>query len=157
MNPAEEDEINYWHEAPLRVRYAETDKMGVVYHANYLVWFEIGRTEYCRAKGITYRDMEEQDGAFLVVAESYVRYKSPAHYDDHLTIRTRVNEMKKRTLCFEYEIIRPSDGKTIAQGETIHVVTDANSHVISFPDTYQEILLKPFVDEAEPLPDSAPE
>ena len=146
-----------WHEIHLRVRYAETDKMGVVYHANYLIWFEIGRTEYCRAKGITYRDMEEQDGAFLVVAESYVRYKSPAHYDDHLTVRTRINEFKKRTLCFEYDIFRPSDGKTIAQGETIHVVTDAHGRVMSFPETYQEILLKPFVIDSEPLPDSPPE
>jgi acyl-CoA thioester hydrolase len=148
-----------WHEVPLRVRYAETDKMGIVYHANYLIWFEIGRTEYCRAKGITYRDMEEQDGAFLVVAESYVRYKAPAYYDDHLTIRTRVNEMKKRTLCFEYEVFRASDNTTIAQGETIHVVTDSNSRVISFPDTYQEILLKPFsrMGIDEPLPASAPE
>ena len=146
-----------WHEIRLRVRYAETDKMGVVYHANYLIWFEIGRTEYCRAKGITYRDMEEQDGAYLVVAESYVRYKSPAYYDDHLTIRTRVNEMKKRTLVFEYEIYRTSDDTLIAQGETTHVVTDSASRVISFPDSYQEILLKPFVTDLEPLPDSAPE
>jgi acyl-CoA thioester hydrolase len=147
-----------WHEITLRVRYAETDKMGVVYHANYLIWFEIGRTEFCRAKGITYRDMEENDDAFLVVAESYCRYKAPAHYDDHLTIRTRVNEMKKRTLCFEYEIFRPSDSKTIAQGETIHVVTDSKNHVRSFPESYQEILLKPFVRTGiEPLPNAAPE
>jgi acyl-CoA thioester hydrolase len=146
-----------WHEVKVRVRYAETDKMGVVYHANYLIWFEIGRTEYCRAKGITYRDMEEQDGAYLVVAESYVRYKSPAYYDDHLSIRTRVNEMKKRTLVFEYEIIRPSDNALIAQGETTHVVTDAKSHVISFPETYQEVLLRPFVAALDPLPDSPPE
>jgi acyl-CoA thioester hydrolase len=146
-----------WHEVNIRVRYAETDKMGVVYHANYLIWFEIGRTEYCRAKGITYRDMEEHDGAFLVVAESYVRYKSPAYYDDHLTIRTRVHEMKKRTLLFAYEIYRASDNALIAQGETTHVVTDSASRVISFPDTYQEILLKPFVIDLEPLPNSAPE
>ena len=146
-----------WHEVSLRVRYAETDKMGVVYHANYLIWFEIGRTEYCRAKGITYRDMEEKDGSFLVVAESFVRYKSPAFYDDHLTIRTRVNEMKKRTLVFEYEIYRASDNTVIALGETTHVVTDKNSRVISFPDSYQEILLKPFVIGSEPMPDSAPE
>ncbi len=147
-----------WHEVPLRVRYAETDKMGVVYHANYLVWFEIGRTEFCRAKGITYRDMEENDDAFLVVAESYCRYKAPAYYDDHLTIRTRINEFKKRTLCFEYEIFRPVDSRVIAQGETIHVLTDSENHVRSFPESYQEILLKPFPKtNGEPLPDAAPE
>ena len=66
------------------MRYAETDKMGVVYHANYLVWFEIGRTEFCRARGFSYRDMEENENAFLVVAESYCRYKAPAYYDDVL-------------------------------------------------------------------------
>src|SRR5215210_2167374 len=66
-----------WHETIIRVRYSETDKMGVVYHANYLVWFEIGRTEFCRARGFAYKDMEENDHAFLVVAESYCRYKAP--------------------------------------------------------------------------------
>lgn len=147
-----------WHETHVRVRYAETDKMGVVYHANYLVWFEIGRTEYCRAKGITYRDMEEQDGAYLVVAESYARYKSPAFYDDDITVRTRVNELKKRTLVFEYELYRASDSTVIAQGETTHVVTDTTNKVISFPETYHEILSRPFVVLGEePLPDTAPE
>jgi acyl-CoA thioester hydrolase len=149
-----------WHETPVRVRYAETDKMGVVYHANYLVWFEIGRTEFCRAKGITYRDMENVDGAYLVVAESYCRYKSAAYYDDELTIRTRIHELKRRTLCFEYEVFRKSDEKLIAQGETIHVVTDTSSKVISFPEHYREMLLRPFADPLgaeDALPESAPE
>ena len=70
---------HHWHDASLRVRYAETDKMGVVYHVNYLIWFEIGRTEYCRARGFSYRDMEESENAFLVVAECYCRYKAPAY------------------------------------------------------------------------------
>jgi YbgC/YbaW family acyl-CoA thioester hydrolase len=83
-SPAPEDVFGVWHETLLRVRYAETDKMGIVYYANYLVWFEIGRTDYCRARGFSYRDMEENEDAFLVVAEAYCRYKAAAYYDDEL-------------------------------------------------------------------------
>ncbi|HEX8097934.1 MAG TPA: thioesterase family protein [Pyrinomonadaceae bacterium] len=130
-----------WHETILRVRYAETDKMGRVYHANYLVWFEIGRTEFCRARGFSYRDMEENEGAFLVVAESYCRYKAPAFYDDELIVRTHITELRRRSLRFGYEIIRLSDGQIIAEGETGHVVTDSNGRVRSFPEGYSQILL----------------
>jgi acyl-CoA thioester hydrolase len=137
------EDISIWHETGVRVRYSETDKMGVVYHANYLVWFEIGRTEYCRARGFSYRDMEELDNAFLVVAESYCRYKSPAFYDDEIVVRTRVNEMRKRSLRFGYEIYRLEDGKVLAEGETTHVVTDGNNRVRSFPPEYGEMLLAP--------------
>lgn len=129
-----------WHEASIRVRYAETDKMGVVYHANYLIWFEIGRTEFCRARGFAYRDMEENDGAFLVVAESYCRYKAPAYYDDELIIRTHVTELRRRSLRFGYEIIRPEDGAIIAEGETYHVITDGAGRVRSLPDDYVHLL-----------------
>src|ERR687884_618009 len=89
VNLQEEDaSFDEWHETLVRVRYSETDKMGVVYHANYLIWFEIGRTEFCRARGFSYRDMEENEDAWLVVAESYCRYKAPAYYDDELIVRT---------------------------------------------------------------------
>jgi acyl-CoA thioester hydrolase len=94
-SPAPEDAFSVWHETLLRVRYSETDKMGIVYYANYLVWFEIGRTEYCRARGFSYRDMEENDDAFLVVAESYCRYKAPAYYDDELVVRTHITELRR--------------------------------------------------------------
>jgi acyl-CoA thioester hydrolase len=137
------DDAALWHETRVRVRYSETDKMGVVYHANYLVWFEIGRTEYCRARGFSYRDMEELDNSYLVVAESYCRYKSPAYYDDELIIRTRINEFRKRSLRFGYEIYRAGDGRILAEGETTHVVTDAGNRVRSFPLEYQEMLLAP--------------
>jgi acyl-CoA thioester hydrolase len=130
-----------WHETLIRVRYAETDKMGIVYYANYLVWFEIGRTEFCRARGFAYRDMEENEDAFLVVAESYCRYKAPAYYDDELLIRTHVTELRRRSLRFGYEIVRASDGQIIAEGETGHVVTDANGRVRSFPEGYTQRLL----------------
>jgi acyl-CoA thioester hydrolase len=130
-----------WHETIVRVRYSETDKMGVVYHANYLIWFEIGRTEFCRARGFSYRDMEENDNAFLVVAESYCRYKAPAYYDDELLVRTHITELRRRSLRFGYEIVRVSDGKIMAEGETGHVVTDSNNRVRSFPEGYAQLLL----------------
>jgi acyl-CoA thioester hydrolase len=142
-NPAVEEMLDDWHDAYLRVRYAETDKMGVVYHANYLIWFEIGRTEFCRARGFSYRDMEENENSFLVVAESYCRYKAPAYYDDELIVRTRVTELRRRSLRFGYEILRASDGTVIAEGETGHVVTDANGRVRSLPTGFAELLLSP--------------
>jgi acyl-CoA thioester hydrolase len=148
-----------WQEALLRVRYAETDKMGVVYHANYLVWFEIGRTEFCRARGFSYRDMEENENAFLLVAESYCRYKAPAYYDDVLIVRTHITELRRRSLRFGYEIVRESDGVVIAEGETGHVVTDSNSRVRSFPPGFAELLLSsPITTEnvGEPVPSDEP-
>ena len=125
----------------LRVRYAETDKMGIVYYANYLVWFEIGRTDYCRARGFSYRDMEESEDAFLVVAESYCRYKAPAYYDDELIVRTHITELRKRSLRFGYEIVRAATGQVVAEGETGHVVTDGTGRVRSFPEGYAQRLL----------------
>ena len=159
MNPDEEDGLDQWHEALLRVRYAETDKMGVVYHANYLVWFEIGRTEFCRARGFSYREMEENENSFLVVAESYCRYKAPAYYDDELIVRTRVTELRRRSLRFGYEILRASDGTVIAEGETGHVVTDSNGRVRSLPAGFAELLLSPpnEPEMANVVPEIAPE
>jgi len=142
-SPAPEDVFGEWHETLQRVRYSETDKMGIVYYANYLVWFEIGRTEFCRARGFSYRDFEENDDSFLVVAESYCRYKAPAFYDDELLIRTHITELRKRSLRFGYEIVRVRDGQIIAEGETGHVVTDSAGRVRSFPEGYAARLLAP--------------
>jgi acyl-CoA thioester hydrolase len=142
-SPAPEIVLGEWHETLLRVRYSETDKMGIVYYANYLIWFEIGRTEFCRARGFSYRDMEENEDAFLVVAESYCRYKAPAYYDDELLVRTHVTELRRRSLRFGYEIVRVSDDQIIAEGETGHVVTDATGRVRSFPEGYALRLLAP--------------
>jgi len=141
MNADDDDVLDEWHEALMRVRYAEMDKMGVVYHANYLIWFEIGRTEFCRARGFSYRDMEENENSFLVVAESYCRYKAPAYYDDELVVRTHITELRRRSLRFGYEIIRVPDGTVIAEGETGHVVTDGNGRVRSLPTGFAELLL----------------
>jgi acyl-CoA thioester hydrolase len=156
MNQDEEELFDPWHEAVVRVRYSETDKMGVVYHANYLVWFEIGRTEFCRARGFSYRDMEENENAFLVVAESYCRYKAPAYYDDELAVRTHITELRRRSLRFGYEIIRVADGTVIAEGETGHVVTDGNGRVRSLPPGFAELLLSQ-PDDAEPEAERVPE
>jgi acyl-CoA thioester hydrolase len=130
-----------WHETEIRVRYAETDQMGIVHHSNYLIWFEAGRSDFCRARGFSYKDMEEKDNALMVVAETYCRYKSPAHYEDVLIIRTKVGEIRSRTLRFLYEVVRPGDDELLAEGETLHVVTDENKRVRSLPTTYKAMLL----------------
>ncbi len=133
--------MNDWHETSVRVRYAETDQMGIVHHSNYLVWFELGRSEFCRARGFSYKDMEEKDDALLVVAEAYCRYKSPAFYEDELTIRTRLAEIRSRSIQFVYEVFRASDGTLLAEGETLHLVTDSTKKVRSLPAVYKEKLL----------------
>ena len=158
-SPAQQDTpIGDWHETLVRVRYSETDKMGIVYYANYLIWFEIGRTEYCRARGFSYKDMEARDDAFLVVAESYCRYKAPAFYDDELLIRTHITEMRRRSLRFGYEIVRASDGQIVAEGETGHVVTDGDGRVRSFPEGYaQRLLASPIVKTTPTTGDVVPE
>lgn len=154
------DDALAWHEAKIRVRYAETDKMGVVYHANYLVWFEIGRTEYCRSRGFAYREMEEAGGVYLAVAESYCRYKQPAIYDDELIVRTHLAECRKRSLRFGYEIIRAADKIVLAEGETTLIAIDVNNRVRSIPEHYRELLLSPehpeFINKSTKVPEKAP-
>ena len=129
-----------WHETEIRVRYAETDKMGIVHHANYLVWFEAGRSELCRASGFSYKEMEA-DGLLMLVAESYLRYKAPAHYEDILIIRTKVAEIRSRSIRFVYEVYRPEDDTLIAEGETMHLMTDADRNVRTIPDIYKSKLI----------------
>src|SRR6266567_1091962 len=102
-------------ESRAKVRYAETDQMGVSYYANYFVWFEVGRNQHCIECGFSYRDMERETGLFLIVADARCRYKTPARYDDELIIRTLVTESTRRTLRFSYEIERV-DGASIATG-----------------------------------------
>ncbi|MBS1796373.1 MAG: acyl-CoA thioesterase [Acidobacteria bacterium] len=148
--------MNEWHETEIRVRYAETDQMGIVHHSNYLVWFEYGRSEFCRARGFSYKEMEEKDNALLVVAEVYCRYKSPAFYEDILTLRTRVAEIRSRSIRFVYEIFREADQTLLAEGETLHLVTDENKKVRTLPETYRAKLQQP-VELPDPFPeDEAP-
>jgi acyl-CoA thioester hydrolase len=126
-------------ESKVRVRYAETDQMGVAYYANYLVWFEVGRSQYCNDRGFSYRDMERETGLFMIVAEAHCRYRTPARYEDELLVRTRVLELSRRTLRFGYEIAR-DDGAAIATGETLHVLITKEGRLSSMPEKYLSLL-----------------
>jgi acyl-CoA thioester hydrolase len=126
-------------ESRVRVRYAETDQMGVAYYANYLVWFEVGRSQYCNECGFSYRDMERETGLFLIVAEALCRYKAPARYEDDLLVETRVSRLTRRTIRFSYEIER-ADGEAVAAGETLHVLINSEGRPSSFPDKYMALL-----------------
>ena len=125
-------------ETIVRVRYAETDQMGIVYYGNYFTWFEIGRVELCRHLGFEYKQMEIEDDSLIVVVEAHCRYKQPARFDDLLTIRTRVTESKRRMLAFGYEIIRQSSSETIATGRTLHVICDHQGRPKSLPKKYRK-------------------
>ena len=125
------------HDALIRVRYAETDQMGVVYYGNYYTWFEVGRVELCRALGFSYRQMEKDDDSFIVVAESSCRYRRPAKFDDALRVRTRVAELQRRTIRFAYEIYRDPANELIASGETLHVICDSAGRPKSLPEKYR--------------------
>jgi acyl-CoA thioester hydrolase len=127
----------------IRVRYAETDQMGVVYYGNYFTWFEIGRVELCRQIGFEYKKMEIEDDSFLVVAEANCRYKRPARFDDLLTIRTRVTAAQWRTVRFAYEIIHQVTRETIATGETTHVICNRAGQTKSLPEKYRKYLPLP--------------
>jgi len=129
-----------WIDTEVRVRYAETDQMGIAYYANYLVWFEVGRGEFCRQRGFVYRDFEKENEAHLAVAEAQCRYHSSAHYDDVLIIRTRIQEFRKRTVRFEYEVLRKDDDALIATGWTLHVILDKKGKMKSFPPDYAHFL-----------------
>ncbi|HWN99861.1 MAG TPA: thioesterase family protein [Blastocatellia bacterium] len=126
-------------ESRVKVRYAETDQMGVAYYANYLVWFEVGRSQYCNDRGFSYRDMERESGLFLIVAEASCRYKNPARYEDELIIRTTITELTRRTLRFRYSIER-EDGAAVATGETLHVLINAEGRPSSLSPKYLALL-----------------
>jgi acyl-CoA thioester hydrolase len=126
-------------ETRVRVRYAETDQMGVVYHANYFIWFEIGRVEYLRQLGFSYRDMEKDDGCFIAVVDARCRYKAPARYDDELIVRTHIRNARESLIHFGYKLLRAGDGTLLAEGETTHVATNAQMKVSVIPEKYLQI------------------
>ena len=127
---------NAFNETRLRVRYAETDQMGIVYHSNHIIWFEVGRVELLRQLGFSYRDMEREDGRFIAVAEVTCRYRAPAYYDEEVLVRTRLKSVRESVVVFTYELVR-ADGKTLlAEGETTHIVTDSNMKVAALPQKY---------------------
>jgi acyl-CoA thioester hydrolase len=124
------------NETRVRVRYAETDQMGVVYHANHFVWFEVGRVELLRQLGFSYRDMEREDGCFIAVAEATCRYRAPARYDEEVLVRTRLKNVRESVIHFSYELVRASDNALLAVGETTHIVTNAEMKVVALPEKY---------------------
>jgi acyl-CoA thioester hydrolase len=124
------------NETTIRVRYAETDQMGVVYHSNHLIWFEVGRIELMRQMGFSYRDMEREDGLFIAVAEVKCRYRAPAYYDEEVVVRTRLKNIRESVVVFSYELVRAETGVLLAEGETTHIVTDAKMKVAALPEKY---------------------
>ena len=123
----------------VRVRYAETDKMGVVYYANYLVWFEVGRTDLLRESGWDYREMEKE-GYALPVIEAHCTYREPARYDDVLDVRTRGMLLSPVRVQFTYEIVRASDAAMLATGTTIHATLDRAGRPCRLPERVREWL-----------------
>ncbi len=122
----------------VRVRYAETDAMGVVYYGNYLTWFEVGRTELLRQLGSSYREIERAR-VFLPVIEAQCRYHHPARYDDVVEIRTRASRPSRAKLQFDYELSRVSDNVAIASGSTLHVATDESGKPCRLPGKLVEL------------------
>jgi acyl-CoA thioester hydrolase len=102
---------------PIRVRYAETDRMGIAHHASHIVWFEVARSEFFRNLGLPFSELEKR-GTSVVVVETLCRYKNPAHYDDLLVFNTSITKVRHCTLEFEYLVVRDSDKKTICEGKT---------------------------------------
>lgn len=129
----------------VRVRYAETDQMGIVYYANYLVWFELGRVELLRSLGLAYSQLEKEHECILPVVEASCRYRSPARYDDEILIETRPALLRGSVIKFAYSIWRkPSqegeERKLLAEGETVHVVCDDQLNKKPLPEHYAAAL-----------------
>jgi acyl-CoA thioester hydrolase len=124
----------------VRVRYAETDQMGIVYYANYLVWFEIGRVELLRSIGLAYSQMEAEHRCILPVVECSIRYKAPARYDDEILIETRPTLLRQSVIKFGYRILRRNangiEPTLLAEGETVHVVCDENLQKTPMPEKH---------------------
>jgi acyl-CoA thioester hydrolase len=130
-------------EARVRVRYAETDQMGVAYYANYLVWFEVGRTDWLRQAGATYRDMEQDDGVALPVIEAHCEYRRPSRYDDELTIATRATMITPVRVRFDYDVLRAGDDGPLAVGYTVHASVDAGGRPKRLPARVRALLRSP--------------
>jgi acyl-CoA thioester hydrolase len=136
MNSPHPQAVN---ETRLRVRYAETDQMGVVYHSNHFIWFEVGRVELLRQLGFSYRDMESNDGRFIAVAEAKCRYRAPVRYDEEVLVRTQLLNARESVVHFGYELRRAADGTLLAEGETTHIVTDSDMKIAALPEKYLKV------------------
>ena len=129
------------HQTNYRVIYADTDNMGIAYHANYLKWFEVGRTEMFRAYGLTYKAIEEK-GFYLPVSEAYCKYLSSAEYDDVIIIETTVDTSFRAGMKFDYQIFRDEDGKNLVKGFTKHAFVNTDGRIVRPPGFIKEILNK---------------
>ena len=131
--------MSEFSETLARVRYKDTDQMGVVYYGNYFTFFEVGRVEYMRERGIAYKQMEREDNSYIMVTEASCRYLRPARYDDLLRIRTRVSESRRRSIRFSYEILRHDSSEVLATGETLHIICNREGRPKSLPEKYREL------------------
>jgi acyl-CoA thioester hydrolase len=125
------------HLTRIRVRYAETDQMGVVYYANYLVWMEVGRVELCKALGFRYRDMELEDGVLLAVVEAQCRYLYPARFDEEVIVETRIAEANPRIVSFGYDMRLADDDRKLATGATRHIFCNREMKPVRLPAKYR--------------------
>ena len=139
---AREENLRMTATTRVRVRYAETDQMGVVYYANYLVWFELGRVEFLRNLGFDYSRMETEDGCILPVVEARCRYRAPARYDDSLSIEAFPLLLRGSVLKFGYRILRETETETtlLAEGETVHVVCDRQLQRCPLPEPVARLI-----------------
>jgi acyl-CoA thioester hydrolase len=127
------------NETRIRVRYAETDQMGVVYHANHFIWFEVGRVELLRQLGFSYKDMEREDDCFIAVVDARCRYKAPVHYDDEVIVRTYLKHVREKVIRFRYELRSKETGELLAEGETTHIVADSRMKPRALPEKYMNV------------------
>jgi len=127
------------NETRIRVRYAETDQMGVVYHANHFIWFEVGRVELLRQFGFSYKDMERKDGCFIAVVDAHCRYKAPVHYDDEVVVRTYLKHVREKVIRFGYELRSAETGELLAEGETTHIVANSQMKPRALPEKYMKV------------------
>jgi len=127
------------HQTRVRVRYAETDQMGVVYYANYLVWMEVARVEFCKALGFRYRDMEIEDGVMIAVVEAQCRYLYPARFDDEVIVETQIEAANPRIVSFGYEMRLAESGRKLATGSTRHIFCNREMKPVRLPLKYRQM------------------
>jgi acyl-CoA thioester hydrolase len=128
------------NETRIRVRYAETDQMGVVYHANHFIWFEVGRVEFLRQCGFSYKDMEHEDDCFIAVVDAQCRYKAPVHYDDEVIVRTYLKHVREKVIRFGYELRKVETDELLAEGETTHITANSRMKPRALPEKYMKVV-----------------
>jgi len=127
------------NETRIRVRYAETDQMGVVYHANHFIWFEVGRVGLLRQLGFSYKDMEREDDCFIAVVDAQCRYRAPVHYDDEVIVRAFLKHVREKVIRFGYELRKAETDELLAEGETTHIVADSRMNPRALPEKYMKV------------------